>query len=154
MQPHLNIFTLNNMVQTTYITQSQEETFSLGLELGKKAKPGDIFALIGNLGTGKTILAKGIAKGMGIEEEITSPTFTMLEVYEAPISLYHFDLYRISDDTELENLYFEEYWYGDGVSVIEWADRASKRLPKEIYSIRLEYIDKKRRKITIEHPTN
>lgn len=142
------------MTQTTYITQSQEETFSLGVELGKKAKPGEIFALIGNLGTGKTILAKGIAKGLGIDEEITSPTFTLLEVYESDIPLYHFDLYRISDNTELENLFFEEYWFGNGVSVIEWADRAMKRLPKDIYIITLEYIDKNRRRITIEYPAS
>ncbi|MDH7554590.1 MAG: tRNA (adenosine(37)-N6)-threonylcarbamoyltransferase complex ATPase subunit type 1 TsaE [Spirochaetota bacterium] len=142
------------MTKTTYITQSQEETLALGIELGKHAKPGDIFALIGNLGTGKTILAKGIAKGLGIEEEITSPTFTLLEVYESTLPLYHFDLYRISDDAELENLFFEEYWFGDGVSVIEWADRALKRLPQDIYIITLEYIDAERRKITIEHPSS
>ncbi|HXK65278.1 MAG TPA: tRNA (adenosine(37)-N6)-threonylcarbamoyltransferase complex ATPase subunit type 1 TsaE [Spirochaetota bacterium] len=142
------------MTKTTYITQSQEETLALGIELGKHAKPGDIFALIGNLGTGKTILAKGIAKGLGIEEEITSPTFTLLEVYESTLPLYHFDLYRISDDAELENLFFEEYWFGDGVSVIEWADRALKRLPQDIYIITLEYIDAKRRNITIEHPSS
>jgi len=142
------------MAQTTYITQSQEETFAIGVELGKMAKPGDIFALIGDLGTGKTILAKGIAKGLGIDEEITSPTFTLLEVYESPISLYHFDLYRISNNAELENLFFEEYWFGDGVSVIEWADRAVKRLPEDIYIITLEYIDNNRRKITVEYPAS
>ena len=140
------------MKQVHYITNSQEETFDVGYELGKKAKKGDIFGLIGDLGTGKTILAKGIAKGLGINEEITSPTFTLLEVYEAAIPLYHFDLYRISDDSELENLFFEEYWYGDGVSVIEWAERAMKRLPNDIFIIRLEYTGKNRRRITIEHP--
>mgnify|MGYP001381473796 FL=1 len=140
------------MKQVHYITNSQEETFDVGYELGKKAKKGDIFGLIGDLGTGKTILAKGIAKGLGINEEITSPTFTLLEVYEAAIPLYHFDLYRISNDSELENLFFEEYWYGDGVSVIEWAERAMKRLPNDIFIIRLEYTGKNRRKITIEHP--
>jgi len=140
------------MKQVHYITNSQEETFDVGYELGKKAKKGDIFGLIGDLGTGKTILAKGIAKGLGIDEEITSPTFTLLEVYEAAIPLYHFDLYRISDDSELENLFFEEYWYGDGVSVIEWAERAMKRLPNDIFIIKLEYTGKNRRKIIIEHP--
>ncbi len=140
------------MKQVHYITNSQEETFDVGYELGKKAKKGDIFGLIGDLGTGKTILAKGIAKGLGIDEEITSPTFTLLEVYEAAIPLYHFDLYRISDDSELENLFFEEYWYDDGVSVIEWAERAMKRLPNDIFIIKLEYTGKNRRKITIEHP--
>jgi len=142
------------MAQTTYITQSQEETFAIGVELGKMAKPGDIFALIGDLGTGKTFLAKGIAKGLGIDEEITSPTFTLLEVYESYIPLYHFDLYRISNNAELENLFFEEYWFGDGVSVIEWADRAVKRLPEDIYIITLEYIDNNRRKITVEYPAS
>lgn len=150
----MSIYKHNNMTQTTYITQSQEETFAIGVELGKKAKPGDIFALIGDLGTGKTILAKGIAKGLGIYEEITSPTFTLLEVYESIVPLYHFDLYRISDSEELENLFFEEYWFDDGVSVIEWADRAIKKLPEDIYIITMEYIDKNRRKITIEYPAS
>lgn len=139
------------MTPASYITNNQDETFSIGLELGKNAKPGDVFALIGELGAGKTILAKGIAKGMGIDDEITSPTFTLLEVYESAPPLYHFDLYRISADAELENLFFEEYWFGDGISVIEWADRALDRLPKEKHTITLGYIDKNKRSISIEY---
>ncbi len=136
----------------TIITNSEEETGLFAFELGKKSKPGDIFALRGDLGCGKTILAKGIAKGLGIEDNITSPTFTLMEVYSAEVPLYHFDLYRIESEDELDNLFFEEYWEGDGVSVIEWAERAGERLPESRINIDIEYIDDSRRRIRIEYP--
>ncbi|MBP7583375.1 MAG: tRNA (adenosine(37)-N6)-threonylcarbamoyltransferase complex ATPase subunit type 1 TsaE [Spirochaetes bacterium] len=134
------------------VTASAAETFSLGVELGRGAARGDVFALSGDLGAGKTVLAKGIARGMGIAEEITSPTFTLLEVYEHTLPLYHFDLYRIDDPRELDSLYFEEYWEGDGVSVIEWADRAAGRLPAGTVNITLRYEGDTARRITVEHP--
>lgn len=133
-------------------TGSSVETFDLGAELGRGARPGDVFALTGDLGAGKTILAKGIARGMGITDEITSPTFTLLEVYENPLPLYHFDLYRIGNPRELDSLYFEEYWEGDGVSVIEWADRAAGRLPENAVKIAMQYTGETTRRITIEYP--
>ncbi len=133
------------------ISKSTEETFNLGFQLGKSARIGDIFALTGELGTGKTILTKGIAKGLGIDEEITSPTFTLLEIYPAETPFYHFDLYRIESQAELDHLGFEEYWEGDGVSVIEWADKAGE-LSGNIIKIKIEYLDEKRRRIIIEYP--
>lgn len=135
-------------------SKSPEDTFEAGKALGKRTCRGDVFALTGELGCGKTVLAKGIARGMGIADEITSPTFTLLEIYEGYLPLYHFDLYRIEDSRELDNLFFEEYWEGDGVSVIEWAERAKGRLPKHTTHITLEYIDETTRRIRIERTDN
>ena len=136
------------------ISDTDEITRATGIELGKSSKKGDIFGITGGLGAGKTVLAKGIAEGLGIQEMITSPTFTLLEIYQGDKTLYHFDLYRIESQGELLNLNFEEYWNGSGISVIEWADKASGLLPEDMIKIRLDYIDEKRRKITIEYPDN
>ncbi|HNW27863.1 MAG TPA: tRNA (adenosine(37)-N6)-threonylcarbamoyltransferase complex ATPase subunit type 1 TsaE [Spirochaetota bacterium] len=134
------------------ISHSMEETLDLAAELGRNAVPGSVFALIGELGAGKTIVAKGIARGMGITDEITSPTFTLMEIYEAAVPLYHFDLYRISSHDELDQLFFEEYWEGDGISVIEWADRALDRLPASRITVTIGYMNETSRSITIEYP--
>jgi tRNA threonylcarbamoyladenosine biosynthesis protein TsaE len=134
------------------ISHSMEETLDLAAELGRNAAPGSVFALIGELGAGKTIVAKGIARGMGITDEITSPTFTLMEIYEAAVPLYHFDLYRISSHDELDQLFFEEYWEGDGISVIEWADRALDRLPASRITVTIGYMNETSRSITIEYP--
>jgi tRNA threonylcarbamoyladenosine biosynthesis protein TsaE len=137
-----------------FISNSEEETLKLAEDLGRRARRGDIFALFGELGTGKTIIAKGIARGLGIREVITSPTFNLLDIYQNEILLYHFDLFRIEKDDEFDQLSFEEYWEGDGVSVIEWADRALLRLPTSAIRVTIEYIDDNRRRITIEYPDN
>ena len=137
-----------------YTTESVSETENLGAEIGRAAKPGDVIALFGELGTGKTAITRGIACGLGITEDITSPTFSLMEMHEGDIPLYHFDLYRIENDSEFNNLCFEEYWENDGVSVIEWAERALSRLPEERININIEYIDSKCRRITVEYPGN
>ena len=137
-----------------FISNSEEETLKLAEELGRSARRGDIYALLGELGTGKTIVAKGIARGLGIDEVITSPTFNLLEIYQNEFLLYHFDLFRIEKDVEFDQLSFEEYWEGDGVSVIEWADRALLRLPSSTITITIKYINENRRRITIEYPDN
>jgi tRNA threonylcarbamoyladenosine biosynthesis protein TsaE len=108
----------------TYMTHSPKQTFELGKQLGQRLKNGDIVALSGNLGAGKTVLTKGIAAGLGITEEITSPTFTLLKEYEGRLGLHHFDLYRIEDEDELAETGFYDWLGGDGVCVIEWADKA------------------------------
>lgn len=136
------------------ISNTADETLKLGIELGKASEPGSVFALYGELGTGKTIIAKGIAKGMGINEDVTSPTFLLLEEYFSDRPLYHFDLYRIKSPGEFDELNFEEYWAGEGVSVIEWADKAGRRIPADSVKIYLEWIDESRRKILIEYPDN
>ncbi len=135
-------------------TTLSDESFSLGKRLGSAAQPGDVYALSGELGCGKTVVAKGIAEGMGITDDITSPTFTLLEIYEHTLPLYHFDLYRIENEAELEQLYFEDYWEGSGVSVIEWAERAGDQLPDNTVRIHIEYINSTTRRIKIEHPDN
>lgn len=134
------------------ITESEKQTFNVGEGLGRSARPGSVYALYGDLGTGKTILAKGIARGMGIRDEVTSPTFTLLEIYENVLPLYHFDLYRVESERELDFLGFDEYWEDDGVSVIEWGDRGESRLPEKAIKIRLEYAGPTQRKIRIECP--
>jgi len=136
----------------TIITSSPEETFKLAASLAQKAEPGDTFALYGDLGTGKTIFAKGFAHGLDITEDITSPTFNLMEVYQGRLPFYHFDLYRIETPDELDNLFFEEYWEGRGTSLIEWAERAEGRLPASAAIVTLTYLDENRRRITIEYP--
>ncbi len=137
---------------TETITNSPEETFALAEELGGKAAAGDVFALTGDLGTGKTVFAKGIARGLGVTEEVTSPTFTLMEIYPGRLPLYHFDLYRIESHGEFDNLFFEEYWEGDGVSVIEWAEKAGDRLPEGSLIVTLYRVDDHTRRITLERP--
>jgi len=134
------------------ITHSEEETLLFARELGKKSKKGDVFALTGDLGAGKTIIAKGIAGGINVVDDITSPTFTIMEAYDGDLPFYHFDLYRIESEEELDLLYFEEYWEGDGISVIEWAEKAGDRLPDNTTTLTLEYLDENSRRITIEYP--
>lgn len=110
---------------------NEEQTFKIGYQMGEKAKIGEIYCLIGDLGVGKTIFSKGFAKGMGIDEPITSPTFTIIQEYEGTLPLYHFDMYRIGDSDELEMIGYEDYFYGQGVCLIEWANNVSEAIPRE-----------------------
>lgn len=110
------------------------------MDLGSRLQKGDILALIGDLGTGKTALTKAIALGMGVTDTITSPTFTIVQEYTTGrLPLYHFDVYRINDPEEMFELGYEEYFFGQGVCVIEWADLIEELLPEETKTIRLEY---------------
>ena len=109
---------------------SAEETFALGERLGREAKPGDVYTLIGDLGVGKTVLTQGIAKGLDIDEPICSPTFTIVQVYEkGRMPFYHFDVYRIGDVEEMDELGYEDYFYGEGLTMIEWANLIEEILP-------------------------
>lgn len=120
-------------------TRSPEETFRLGEELGRKAMPGQVFTLTGDLGVGKTVFTQGLAKGLGIEEPVNSPTFTIVQVYEeGRLPFYHFDVYRIGDVEEMEEVGFEDYVMGDGVSLIEWADLIEEILPEKRTRILIE----------------
>lgn len=111
-------------------TRSPEETFSVGRRLGEKARAGQVFTLTGDLGVGKTVLTQGFARGLGIEEPVNSPTFTIVQVYEdGRLPFYHFDVYRIGDIEEMDEVGFEEYILGDGVSFIEWANLIEEILP-------------------------
>lgn len=130
-----------------------EDTYLIGKELGEKTKPGQVFALLGDLGVGKTVFTQGFAKGIGIDEPISSPTFTIIQEYETGrIPFYHFDVYRIGDIEEMEEIGFDDYIYGNGVCLIEWANLIEEILPERICVITIEKdLDKgfDYRKITI-----
>jgi tRNA threonylcarbamoyladenosine biosynthesis protein TsaE len=120
--------------------RNEEETKAFGHQLAERLEPGSVVALIGDLGTGKTTLSKYIAEGLGITEVVTSPTFTIVQEYHSGrLPLYHFDVYRIGDISEMEELGYEEYFFGDGVSLVEWADIIQELLPEETRIIRIEY---------------
>ena len=120
-------------------TRSPEETFRTGEELGRNASAGQVFALIGDLGVGKTVFTQGLAKGLGIEEAVSSPTFTIVQVYdEGRLPFYHFDVYRIGDVEEMDEVGFDDYIMGDGVSLIEWADLIEEILPEKRTEVLIE----------------
>lgn len=121
-----------------YETQSEQETFEIGHQLAESSKPGDIYCLLGDLGVGKTVFSKGFAIGLGISEPITSPTFTIVQVYEAEKPLYHFDMYRIEDEDELEMIGYEDYFYGKGVCLVEWANNVADVIPENAQWITIE----------------
>ena len=133
------------------ISKSIEETIKIGEKLARRLKPGDVVALIGDLGAGKTVFTKGIAKGLGVKKVmyVNSPTFVIIKEYKAGIPLYHFDLYRLDHSSVIDAENFEEYFYGRGVTVIEWADKIRKLLPKRYVEVRLAVAGEGRRKITI-----
>lgn len=115
------------------------DTFQIGMRLGRLAKAGEVYTLTGDLGVGKTVFTQGFAKGLGIEEPVNSPTFTILQIYEGGrLPLYHFDVYRIGSVEEMDETGFEEYLMGEGVSLIEWADLIREILPGERTRIRIE----------------
>ena len=118
---------------------SEEETRNLGIRLGKEATPGVVYTLLGDLGVGKTVFTQGIALGLGIEEPICSPTFTIVQVYEeGRMPFYHFDVYRIGDIEEMDEIGYEDYFYGDGLCMIEWANLIEEILPEKRKEIVIE----------------
>ncbi|MBN1192644.1 MAG: tRNA (adenosine(37)-N6)-threonylcarbamoyltransferase complex ATPase subunit type 1 TsaE [Coriobacteriia bacterium] len=114
-----------------FTTMSPEQTEQAGMLLGPLLRPGDVIALAGDLGAGKTHLVQGVARALGVDEPVTSPTFNLLLVHPGPLPLYHFDLYRLEQETELEDIGFYETLEGDGVSLIEWGDRFPRSLPAD-----------------------
>ena len=133
-----------------------EDTAEFAYQMAADAQPGQVYALIGDLGVGKTVFTKGFARGLGIDEPVSSPTFTILQIYdEGRIPLYHFDVYRIEEPEEMEEIGFDEYIEGDGVCLIEWAGRIADILPENIIVIRIEKDLGKGldyRKITVARP--
>ena len=120
-------------------TNTAKETFDFGKNLGESAKAGTVYTLIGDLGVGKTVLTQGLAKGLEIDEPISSPTFTIVQVYEeGKLPLYHFDVYRIGDVEEMEEIGYEDYFYGEGVTLIEWANLIEEILPEHYIEIKIE----------------
>lgn len=120
-------------------TFGEEETYRLGEKLGQRAQPGQVYTLIGELGVGKTVFTKGFAGGLGITEHVSSPTFTILQVYEGGrLPFYHFDVYRIGDVEEMEEIGYEDYFYGQGLTMIEWAGLIEEILPGHYREIKIE----------------
>ena len=119
-------------------TRNVKETLELGIKIGQEAKPGLVIALEGDLGVGKTVLAQGVAKGLGVEEMVCSPTFTIVQVYEEGRSpFYHFYVYRLEDPDEMYEVGFEDYFYGEGVCMVEWAEMIKEILPSSYLKIEI-----------------
>lgn len=120
-------------------TRSAQETFALGKEIGERAGAGQVYSLVGDLGVGKTVFTQGLAQGLGIKEPVNSPTFTIMQVYEeGRLPFYHFDVYRIGDVSEMDEIGYEEFFYGEGVCLIEWADLIEEILPDDCIRIKIE----------------
>ena len=118
---------------------SQKDTYKLGFKLGQQAKPGEVYCLYGDLGVGKTVFAQGFAAGLGIMDTVSSPTFTIVQSYEeGRLPLHHFDVYRIGDVEEMEEIGYEDYFYGDGVCLIEWSRLIEEILPRKVIQIQIE----------------
>lgn len=122
-----------------YSSLSPQDTFEYAKQMGEQARSGDVVCLIGNLGVGKTLFSQGFAKGLGIEENVNSPTFTIVQEYrDGRLPLYHFDVYRIEDSEEMEEVGFHDMIYGDGVCLIEWADMIEDILPQHYRKVVIE----------------
>ena len=124
------------MIKETF---SPQETFAFAEQFAKQVKPGDVYTLIGDMGVGKTVFVQGLAKALEIHEPVCSPTFTIVQVYEeGRIPFYHFDVYRIGDIEEMEEIGYQDYFYGEGISLIEWANLIEELLPETYTEIRIE----------------
>lgn len=145
---------LMDCAETVIDSFSAEETMELGKRLGREARAGEVYTLIGDLGVGKTVLTQGIAEGLGITEPICSPTFTIVQVYEeGRMPFYHFDVYRIGDVEEMDEIGYEDYFYGEGLTMIEWANLIEEILPSHRWEITIQKDLEKGfdyRRITIE----
>jgi len=132
------------------VSHSPEQTHELGKILGRLAQPGDVFLLVGNLGAGKTCLTQGIAWGLGITEYIMSPSFVIMREYLGRLPMYHVDLYRLENAVEIADLGLDEYFYGRGLSVVEWADRAVNLLPADNLTVAMEHVSLDKRVVGLK----
>ena len=122
-------------------TYGPEETKELGEKIGRQTRPGQIYTLTGDLGVGKTVFTQGLARGLGIKEPVSSPTFTIVQIYEeGRLPLYHFDVYRIGDVEEMEEIGYDDYFFGNGVCLIEWAELIQELIPEQAIRIRIERV--------------
>ncbi|MYF98810.1 tRNA (adenosine(37)-N6)-threonylcarbamoyltransferase complex ATPase subunit type 1 TsaE [Candidatus Poribacteria bacterium] len=141
-------------MENVFRTESPDETQALGEKLGNRLKPGDVIALIGDLGTGKTCLTQGIARGVGIapNEVVSSPSYILINEYKGKIPIYHIDLYRLETAAEISELGLGEYIESDGICIIEWAERMGDELPDTCITIHISWKDENTRSIKIQHP--
>ena len=120
-------------------TRSPEETYELGRKIGLQARPGQVYTLTGDLGVGKTVFTQGVAAGLGITEPVSSPTFTIVQIYEeGRLPFYHFDVYRIGDIEEMEEIGYDDYFFGQGICLIEWANLIEEILPENLIKVTIE----------------
>ena len=118
---------------------SAEDTFAIGKALAEQAKPGEVYCLYGDLGCGKTVFSQGFGAGLGVKEPISSPTFTIMQIYESGrLPLYHFDVYRIADPEEMDEIGYEDYFFGEGVCLIEWASLIKELIPEHVICVTIE----------------
>ncbi len=132
------------------VSRSPEETQKVGEALGKHASSGDVILLVGDLGSGKTCLTQGIARGLGVKETARSPTFVLVSQYRGRLPLYHADLYRVDNVDEVWDLGLDDYLFGEGVTVVEWAEKASEVVPSEHLLIKMEYLGDMERRLTLK----
>jgi len=130
-------------------SSSPEQTIKIGAFIGSKLSKGDVIALQGTLAAGKTTMTKGIAQGLGIDEDVTSPTFTLISEYQGRLRLYHMDAYRLDSVEDFRNLGVEEMLYGSGVCVVEWSEKVMEEMPKDAIIVALEAIEGDKRRITV-----
>ena len=140
-----------NRLKSETVTSSPEETQALGRQLAAGLEPGDVIAMIGELGSGKTCIIQGICQGLDVADDVTSPTFTLINEYQGRLPVYHFDLYRLDDSESALDIGFDEYVDGDGVCLIEWADKFPEILPEDRTEIRLNVLDADRRELKINY---
>ncbi len=137
-----------------YLTHSEKETFQLAEKLGRELSPGTVVALTGEIGSGKTVFIKGLSRGLGVKnpDEVKSPTFVLMHIYPGRVPIYHFDLYRLERENELDAIGFDDFASEPkAVSLVEWADRAPGRIPKDAIWVQIEIINSKTRKISHEN---
>jgi len=132
------------------ISNSAEDTYDLGCEIGKWLERGQLILLSGDLGTGKTIITQGICAGIGVEEDVTSPTFNLINEYEGELSVYHMDLYRLENEEELGDLGFEDYLEDKGIIIIEWPDIVYNIIPADFLYVKIRRISTEKREITLK----
>ncbi len=143
------------MSKVTHITNAPQATLEFGKAFAKNLKPGDVIFLKGDLGAGKTVFTKGIAKALGLNpQSVNSPTFVLMNFYEGKLPLYHFDLYRLENPNELKSVSFDEYFYGEGISIIEWPERLGAFAPKDFWLVELTHQGENKRQICISYPSN
>lgn len=139
--------------RVSHISNSEEETMLYGQRLAQKLKPGDVVLLKGDLGSGKTTFAKGMARGFNVNpRRVNSPTFVLMNYYKGKLPFYHFDLYRLDSPPAVDTLEFDEYFYGPGVSVVEWPEHLGSHRPKFFYQVAFKHKGEHRRQICISYP--
>jgi tRNA threonylcarbamoyladenosine biosynthesis protein TsaE len=142
---------ISQSLNSKIVTRSPEETERFGQTFAEQLKPGDVVTFFGTLGSGKTTMIRGICMGFGIERGVKSPSFVYMRVYHAKITIYHFDFYRLHAKADLVNVDLNEYFYGEGIVLVEWADRVEKLLPPLRYDVRMTMVSKNEREIVVSY---